>query len=133
MTRSLADKLEHLFRTVRETARREYSNEEVAAAIARDQDVTISASYIWYLRTGQRDNPTLKHLSALAAFFGVPAAYFFDDEAADRVDAELSLVTAMEDAGVRRVALRTAGLSPESLGMISAVIDRVRALEGLPG
>ena len=130
--RSLADKLEHLFRTVRETARREYSNEEVAAAIARDQGVTISASYIWYLRTGQRDNPTLKHLNALAAFFGVPAAYFLDDETSDRVDAELALVTAMKDAGVRDVALRATGLSPKSLGTINDVINRVRELEGLP-
>jgi transcriptional regulator with XRE-family HTH domain len=130
--RTLAQRLEYLFRTVREPGRREYSNEEVSAAIARDQDVTISASYIWYLRTGQRDNPTFKHLNALARFFGVPAAYFFDDDTTGRVEAELALLAAMKDADVRDVALRAAGLSPQSLGTISDVIARVRELEGLP-
>jgi transcriptional regulator with XRE-family HTH domain len=128
---TLAEKLEYLFRTVRESGRREYSNEEVSAAIARDQEETISASYIWYLRTGQRDNPTFKHLNALAKFFGVPPAYFFDDAAADKVEAELALLNAMKDAGVRDVALRAAGLSPESLDAIGDVIARVRQLEGL--
>lgn len=129
--RRLAEKLEYLFRTVREPGRREYGNEEVAAAITRDQDVTISASYIWYLRTGQRDNPTFKHLNALARFFGVPPAYFFDDDTGARVEAELAVLTAMKDAGVRDIALRAAGLSPRSLDAINDVISRVRELEGL--
>ncbi|WP_414637547.1 helix-turn-helix domain-containing protein [Amycolatopsis sp.] len=130
-TRTLADRLDYLFRTVRESGRREYSNEEVSAAIARDQNVSISASYLWYLRTGQRDNPTFKHLNALATFFGVPPAYFFDDSAVAQVEAELALLAAMSDAGVRDVALRASGLSAKSLGAINDVIDRVRELEGL--
>jgi transcriptional regulator with XRE-family HTH domain len=130
--RILADKLDYLFRTVHGPARREFSNEEVAAAITRDQDVTISASYIWYLRTGQRDNPTFKHLNALARFFGVPPAYFFDEETSARVEAELGLLTAMKDNGVRDIALRAAGLSPKSLGTINDIINHVRELEGLP-
>jgi ESX-1-secreted protein regulator len=129
--RTLAERLEYLFRTVHEPGRREYSNEEVAAAIARDQGVAISASYLWYLRTGQRDNPTFKHLNALARFFGVPPAYFFDHGTGVRVEAELALLTAMKDAGVRDVALRAAGLSPKSLEAINDVISRVRELEGL--
>jgi transcriptional regulator with XRE-family HTH domain len=130
--RTLADKLEYLFRTVREPGRREYTNEEVAAAVARDQGVTISASYIWYLRTGQRDNPTFKHLNALARFFGVPPAYFFDEDTSARVEAELGLLTAMKDTGVRDIALRAAGLSPKSLDTINDIINHVRDLEGLP-
>ncbi|GAA1672987.1 helix-turn-helix domain-containing protein [Fodinicola feengrottensis] len=118
-----------MFHTVRKSNQREYSNDEVSAAIARDQDETISSSYIWYLRSGQRDNPTLRHLTALARFFGVPAAYFFDDEATERVEAELALLTAMKDAGVRDVALRAAGLSPASLRTIYDVIARVSELE----
>jgi transcriptional regulator with XRE-family HTH domain len=81
---------------------------------------------------GLRDNPTKKHLEALARFFGVPAAYFFDDEAAAAVSAELELVNALEDVGVKQVALRAAGLSEKSLGSIAAMIERVRELEGLP-
>jgi ESX-1-secreted protein regulator len=128
-SRTVGAKLEHLFRTVRKPDQREYSNEEVATAIAQDQGETISASYIWYLRTGQRDNPTFKHINALARFFGVPPAYFFDDETTDKVEAELALLTAMRDAGVRDVALRAAGLSPASLRTIADMITRVSELE----
>lgn len=129
--RTLADKVDYLFRSVRRSSRREYSNEEVSAAIARDQNVSVSASYLWYLRTGQRDNPTFKHLNALAKFFGVPPAYFFDDATTSQVEAELALLTAMRDAGVRDVALRVSGLSARSLDAITDVITRVRELEGL--
>jgi len=128
---TLADRLNHLFQAVRSKDGREYSNEEVAGTITREQGVSISASYLWYLRTGQRDNPTLKHLNALAAFFGVPSAYFFDDVVAERVDGELAVATAMRDTGVRDVALRAAGLSAQSLDAIAEVIRRVRQLEGL--
>jgi len=129
---TFADRLNHLFAVVTKADGRAYSNEEVAAAILRDQGVTISASYLWYLRTGQRDNPTVRHLNALASFFGVPPAYFVDDTARKRGEAELAVAAAMRDAGVRTVALRANGLSAASLETIREVIDRVRQLEGLP-
>ena len=128
--RSLAQKLDHLFATVRPRGADEATYREVAAAIATQGGPTISPSYIWQLRTGVKDNPTLKHLQALAQYFGVETAYFFDDVAAERIDAELALLTAMRDAGVRSVALRAAGLSPESLGLVRDVIDGARRLEG---
>jgi transcriptional regulator with XRE-family HTH domain len=129
--RTLSERVDHLFRTVRKPNRREYSNEEVSAAIARDQGVSVSASYLWYLRTGQRDNPTFKHINALARFFGVPPAYFFDDATTAQVEAELALLAAVQDAGVRDVALRASGLSARSLDAITDMINRVRELEGL--
>jgi len=128
---TLADKLNHLFRTVVPPGRGPYGSEEVAQAITAN-GVSISGSYIWLLRKGQRDNPTLRHLQALADFFGVPAAYFFDDKVAADVDADLALLVALKDTGVQGVALRAAGLSPKSLDSIGEVIDRVRELEGLP-
>jgi transcriptional regulator with XRE-family HTH domain len=130
--RSLADKLDHLFRTIHPASHGEYSFEEVAGAIRARGGPTISATYVWQLRRGVRDNPTKKHLEALAQFFGVPPAYFFDDEAAARIDAELALLVALRDGSVRRIALRAAGLSAESLGTITEMVERVRQLEGLP-
>lgn len=127
--RTLADKLDHLFRTVH-PGRGEYSHEEVAATI-RARGVTISHTYIWQLRKGLRDNPTIRHLAALAEFFGVPVAYFISDADTARIDGELALLSALRDASVRKVALRAAGLSAESLGTITEVIERVRQLEGL--
>jgi transcriptional regulator with XRE-family HTH domain len=130
--RTLSEKLGHLFESIHPAGRGPYSNEEVAAAIRDQGGPTISATYIWLLRKGQRDNPTLKHVEALAGFFGVPPAYFFDDETTTKVDAELELLNVLKDLGVQKVAMRVAGLSPRSLDSISEMIDRVRELEGLP-
>lgn len=129
--RTLAEKLDRLFLTVHPRGRGEYSFEEVATALAERRGPTISATYIWQLRKGLRDNPTKKHLEALAAFFGVSPSYFFDDEAAERIDAELDLLVALRDTSIRQIALRTFGLSPESLTTIASMIERVRQLEGL--
>ena len=112
--RSFAEQLDHLFRTVHPRGRRPFSFEVVAAAIARSGDEPISANYIWMLRKGLRDNPSKHHIEALAGFFGVPPTYFFDEEIARRVDAQLALLVAMRDAGVETIGLRAAGLTPES-------------------
>ncbi|GIH26572.1 XRE family transcriptional regulator [Acrocarpospora phusangensis] len=129
--RSLADKLDRLFRSVHPPDRGEYTFEEVAAALRAEDGPTISATYVWQLRKGIRDNPTKRHLEALAKFFGVPPAYFFDETATERIDAELALLNAMRDASVRQIALRAAGLSPKSLNAITEMVERVRELEGL--
>jgi transcriptional regulator with XRE-family HTH domain len=122
----------HLFQTIHPRDGGEYSFEDVAEAIRARGGPTISATYIWQLRKGLRDNPTKRHLEALAAFFGVPPAYFFDDEATARIDAELKLLSALRDNSVRQIALRANGLSPKSLDAIADMVDRVRELEGLP-
>jgi ESX-1-secreted protein regulator len=131
---SLASKLDRLFQAVRPGGRGEYSYQEVADSIRSEGGPTISATYLWQLRKGLRDNPTRNHLAALAKFFGVSPAYFFDEDTAEMVDAQLSLLAAMRDASVRTVALRAQGLSVESLAAVRVVIDHARRLEGLePG
>ncbi len=130
--KTLADKVDRLFRTIHSRDGGEYTFEEVATELSRREGPTISATYLWQLRKGLRDNPTKKHLEALADFFGVSPAYFFDDEAAERIDAELGLLAALRDASVRQIALRTIGLSEASLRTIASMVERVRQLEGLP-
>ena len=74
----LADRLDYLFRTVHPKDRGPYTPAEVAEAVNEAAgERVISSTYVWQLRTGRRDNPTQKHLSALAAFFGVSPMYFF--------------------------------------------------------
>jgi transcriptional regulator with XRE-family HTH domain len=129
----LADRLDHLFRTVHPKDRGPCTHAEVAEAInAAAGDNVISATYVWQLRTGKRDNPTRRHLSALAAFFGVSPMYFFDDAEAGRDAVQAELITALKDDGVREVALRAAGLSDRSLKAIRDMIDSARTVEGLP-
>jgi hypothetical protein len=62
----------------------------------------------------------------------VSPAYFFDDGAAERVEAQLELLGAMRDAGISGIALRSFGLSPETLQAIAQIIENARKAEGLP-
>ncbi|KAA2255217.1 helix-turn-helix transcriptional regulator [Solihabitans fulvus] len=127
--RTLAQKLDHLLDVVHPADRGPYTYEEVAAAIRTKGGPTISAAYVWQLRKGLRDNPTKNHLEALAGFFGVPVAYFFDDDQAKRVDEEIEFLQAMRDAEVRDVALRTMQLSPEARRSVAAIINELGRYE----
>jgi ESX-1-secreted protein regulator len=99
-----------------------------AAAGAR----VVSGTYLWLLRTGQRDNPTMRHLIALARFFGVSPTYFFPDDAMQQAAVPAALATALRDDKMREMALRAAGLSDRSLRAITEMIRNARAVEGLP-
>ena len=122
--RSFAQKLEHLFATVHPRGRKPYTLDEVASGIAERGDEPISANYIWMLRKGIRDNPTIKTVEGLAHFFGVPPAYFLGDgDLAERVDSQLELLAKMRDAGVASLGLRSAELTPESRAAIAKMID----------
>ena len=129
---TLSDKLNRLFDSVRSPEGDEYTHDEVASALRAAGGPTISATYVWQLRKGLRDNPTKHHLEALADFFGVPPSYFFDEASAERIDAELDLLGAMRDASIRAVALRAVGLSPGSLAAIRTIVEQARRVEGLP-
>jgi transcriptional regulator with XRE-family HTH domain len=130
--RLLADRLDHLFRTVHPKDRGPYTPAEVAEAINETAgERVISSTYVWQLRTGRRDNPTQKHLSALAAFFGVSPMYFFQQTEADRSAVPPELVAALKNDDVRDMALRAAGLSDRALRAIKDMIENARAVEGL--
>jgi transcriptional regulator with XRE-family HTH domain len=128
----LADRLECLFRTVHPKDRGPYTPAEVAEAVNQAAGGrVISSTYVWQLRTGRRDNPTQRHLSALAAFFGVSPLYFFGETEADRGAVPPELVAALKDDDVRDMALRATGLSERSLRAIRDMIESARAVEGL--
>ncbi|WP_037915292.1 helix-turn-helix domain-containing protein [Actinacidiphila yeochonensis] len=130
---TLAEKIDALFRVVRRPDREAFTHEEVARACREATGESFSATYLWQLRTGRRDNPTKRHLEALARFFQIPVAYFFDDEQGARIAAELELLGALRDAGVRSVALRAVNLSPEGMGTISDMIDLIARREAERG
>jgi transcriptional regulator with XRE-family HTH domain len=129
--RALAEKVDRLFKVIHPEGRGPYSLREVARGIADSGGPAMSASFLHQLRTGQRDNPGIKYLKAIAQFFGVSPAYFFDNEEGRRADAELSLLESMRDNQVRSVALRASGLSSGTLSTIQAFIERARDMEGL--
>ncbi|SER76764.1 helix-turn-helix domain-containing protein [Streptomyces qinglanensis] len=128
---AFSERLNRLFEMVHPPDRGPYTNQEVAALLRERGGPTLSHVYLWQLRTGRRDNPTRRHLEGLAEFFGVPVAYFFDEDTALRVSEELAFVRRMRESGVQRVAARAAGLSPRSMEQVLATIEHIREREGL--
>jgi len=127
---NLAQKMKHLLNTVHPKGREPYSLREAAALIneaARDE--VISHSYLGQLRSGKRDNPTMKQLAVFSAFFGVPVWYFFDDEASQRSAQEVELAGAIKDPDVRDLALSAAGLPKVSLKALRDLTDTFWTLE----
>jgi transcriptional regulator with XRE-family HTH domain len=127
---TVAQRLNRLFEIVRPRgAERQYSNSEVAAATG------VSGTYIGYLRRGVRDNPSVETVQALARFFGVRPSYLVDDDVDDEqaasIEAQVRLFQALDDPGIRQLALRAAAadLSPTGLDAVAAMIDQVKKLE----
>ena len=136
MHQTLAQRLDHLFDAVRRPDGQEYTNEQVANAVTA-KGVAISQSYIWQLRKQKKDNPTLKHLQALADFFGVPPAYFFDDAVAGQINEQIEALRAeqarlSEAAGgndARLMAMRAGELSADRRRQVMELLDVVYRLE----
>jgi transcriptional regulator with XRE-family HTH domain len=122
---TLADRIDRLFQVVRRPNGEQHSHEEVARACRESTGESFSAAYLWQLRTGRRDNPTKRHLEALAAFFQVPPAYFFDDEQGRVIAEELELLEALRNSAVRDLALRAVTLSEEGLGTVADIVEAI--------
>ena len=128
---TLAQKLDALVRAVHEPARGPYSTREIADAINRRHgEQVISHSTVANLLSGKQTNPTKMVLELLSEFFRVPVSYFFDDRTAAKLTAELELVAALRDAGVRDVALRLADLDDDARQAILTVIDALQKRQG---
>jgi len=125
---TFAGRLDYLFRTVHPQGQRPYSYDHVAEAITRDQGLDISGNYIWMLRSGRRDNPTLRHLEGLARFFGVSPAFLSDQQEAERVRGQLDKLTDLAASGLQHVAMRGNTVDEDTLDVIHSLLDRVRDL-----
>lgn len=129
----IAERLDHLFETVRREDGKKYTLVQVADAInAAAGERLGSAAYIHQLRLGDSDNPTYKVIVGLSRFFGVSPMYFFEEADLERgaVPAEVALAVSNED--VREIAVDSAGLSKQSLASVKQLISSARALEGQP-
>jgi transcriptional regulator with XRE-family HTH domain len=126
---SFGEQLNHLIDVVHRRDRLPYTNKELAEA-AQARGVRCTPQYIGQLRAGKHA-PSLEIARALAQVFGVPIDYFNDPGVARDTDQQLAYLAAIQDAGVTRIALRAAGLSPGALEILHKVIDRIRAEEGL--
>lgn len=129
---SLAQRLERLFATVRRRDERPMSNAAAAKAITEKTGVSISSAYLWQLRSGKSTNPTVEPLRAIAEFFGISPSYLIDPEVDPKIEAQLELIQVLRDAGIRDLAMRASGLTPEAIDSLRAMVDHARQLEKLP-
>lgn len=106
------------------------------SAVARElttRGLPTTQSYVSQLRSGDRNNPTLAYVTALASVFGVPTTYFLGSGSLEpSLQADVDLAVSLREAGVKGIALRATNLTPESLQMIQQILDSVRQREGLP-
>jgi transcriptional regulator with XRE-family HTH domain len=130
MSKTFAARLNRLFETVYPPGRGQHTSAEVIAAL-KAEGITMSAPYLSQLRSGNRTNPSAATMSALANFFRIKPAYFTDDEYFGKLDQELTLLAEMRDDGVRRIAARTVGLSPEAKEDLVARAEELRRKEQL--
>jgi transcriptional regulator with XRE-family HTH domain len=128
----IAHRLNHLWETCQPLGR-PYTLKEAADGINEAAgEQAISMQYLSQLRNGTRAEPAHSKLAAIAHFFGVPVGYFTDEETMRHTDEELRMLRAMRDSGVRDLALRAEGLSPQSMELIRALVEQARRQEGLP-
>lgn len=130
--KTFAERLSFLFSVVRHSSGREFNVTEVAEAINAAGGYSISRSYLNLLKQGNAPAPSRACADAIAAFFGVPGAFFYDDETASWVEKEIQLVSALRNTPVRSISLESFGLSEASLGVLAETIKHLRRLEGLP-
>ena len=130
MSTTFAARLNRLFETVYPPGRGPHTSAEVIAAL-KAEGVTMSAPYLSQLRSGNRTNPSAATMTAIANFFRIKPEYFTDDAYYEKLDRELTWLANMRDEGVRRIASRTVGLSPEAQQDIVAKVDELRRQEHL--
>jgi transcriptional regulator with XRE-family HTH domain len=130
MSTTFSARLNRLFDTVYPPGRGPHTSAEVIAAL-KAEGITMSAPYLSQLRSGNRTNPSSATMAALANFFRIRPAYFTDDEYYEKLDKELAWLLAVRDEGVRRIALRVSGLSPEAQDDILHHADELRRKENL--
>lgn len=122
------------------------SYESIAREIRAAGGPSVSAPYLWQLRTGARVNPTFQHLQALASFFSskldipITLSYFEpatpvdqpwrDAEDVGRVEAlerqlaeEREISEKLADRGVRHFASRYGSMSTDLQKKILAIAD----------
>jgi len=127
--RTLAEKINRLFETLHPPDRGPWSNQEVerwlAERAAVDGDgLTISANYLLLLRHGQRDNPTMRNVQAIAKFFQVDPGYFLrDDDDTEQTYIDLQLLAAIRDEHVQSIAVRAFHLDPEMRAWLAHTIN----------
>ncbi|WP_260614846.1 hypothetical protein [Streptomyces sp. WAC05292] len=110
----------------------EFSHAYVAKTISEYGMGTLSEAYIGQLRKKDEKNPSIRVARLFARFFGVPAAFFAEDDGTVAIVEQFQLVQALKEKGVQNLAMRAVGLSPASTDALLKMAEAARQMEGLP-
>ncbi len=122
---TFAEKLDYLCRVIHPSDRGPYTLEELGRAF------DVSPQYVHALRRGTKTKPTIEVVQRIADFFGIPSGAFFNDrpQEAQQAADEVAAFIALRDAGIRQVALRLTGRTPEEREEILGLVDHVRQMQ----
>jgi hypothetical protein len=98
---SVQEKLNRLFDAMHARDEPAMSNAAAAEGITRRTGIVISPEDLERLRAGASHEVSTQQLTAVAEFFGVPADYLTDSSEDAMVNAQLNLLEAMRDSGIR--------------------------------
>lgn len=124
LQRSLADRINQLFSTIYPADRGPYSEREVVDWLAAHDGPTISRNYLHWLRTGERDNPTVDHLRAIARFFGVSPSYLLEDDS-DDIHRDLEFLAALKEQDIQTILLRARQMTPEMRSWLARTVSEM--------
>jgi len=118
---SLAEKLTLLFETRLSPDLDPFTLVEVAEGTGG----SISPTYLMNLRDGKFSNPSMSKVKALSKFFNVPITYFYDEDGASGLRAEIreefsKSLDALSDERVRRQISETT--SPRAQAIIISIV-----------
>jgi transcriptional regulator with XRE-family HTH domain len=129
---TIRERLEELFEA--EKVRRggkAVSNAEVATWMMKN-GYGVQRQYLGQLRSGERDQPSLRVIEGLSKFFEVDSSVLLaNTDSSDRVKSA-ALERALADAGVEAFAMRAEGLSGENLRTVTQLVDNLRRMQDLP-
>lgn len=114
----MAVRMQYLLATVRKADDTAYTMDEIA------QGAGVSLTYLRNMLAGRQDNPSRKVIAALARFFSVSPAYFFEANGGDNAECGAP-------ASEIEVALRSAErLGPEGRQIL---LDMIRLAQRIAG
>jgi transcriptional regulator with XRE-family HTH domain len=110
---TFAERLNRLIATVHPPGRGPYTAIEVVQAVTA-RGAALSTPYLSQLRSGQRTQPSIDTVSALAEFFGIRREYFTGDdpEYTELLDAELRWLDLARNPSVRHLTTTLLTLAP---------------------
>jgi transcriptional regulator with XRE-family HTH domain len=120
---NISERVDLLFKTILDEDGNEYSYRQVEKMGGGE----ISFAAIWKLRVGRTKNPTRKMLRVLSKAFGVPIAYFFDEDVSlDSLPQYQETYRERQDEILDKIALRAGDLDANGRKAILDLIEYIQ-------